>query len=139
LANRFRPNYKLFVKPAEGWVSAVDSAKLTPSDGNPQDGFGSAVAIAGDGDEVFVGAPLNSLDLATLIPRGAAYVYDKPWDGWASTSEFQQILSAPEAVALGEFGGAIALGGKTLAVGAPLTGPSMVGTVYVFEERHDEH
>jgi hypothetical protein len=129
----------LFVKPAGRWVSATESAKLTASDGKPQDGFGFSVAIAGDGDEVFVGAPLNNLNPGTSIPQGTAYVYDKPWDGWASTSEFQQKLRATEAVAVGEFGWAIALSGKTFAVGAPVTGPSLVGSVYVFEERHDEH
>ena len=129
----------VFVKPVGGWVSSTGSTKLTASDGEPNDGFGNSVAIAGDDDEVFVGALGNPFNLATQTRgSGAVYVYDRPRDGWTSTSEFQQKL-IPTEVDVIDFGANIALGKQTLAVGSPLSPASNVAKVDIFEKRHDEH
>ena len=38
----------MFVKPAGGWASATETAKLTASDGAAGDDLGQSVAISGD-------------------------------------------------------------------------------------------
>lgn len=129
----------VFVKPVGGWVSSTGSTKLTASDGEPNDGFGNSVAIAGDDDEVFVGALGYPFNLATQTRgSGAVYVYDRPRDGWTSSSEFQQKL-IPTEVDVVDFGTNIALGKQTLAVGSPMSPASTAAKVDIFEKRHDEH
>ena len=60
----------LFTKPAGGWVTATDTAKLTASDGVSDDWFGHSVAV--DGDTVVAGALLDD-DKGS--DSGSAYVY----------------------------------------------------------------
>ena len=44
----------VFVKPASGWASATEAAKLTASDGAASDQLGNSVAISG-GDSTWPG------------------------------------------------------------------------------------
>jgi hypothetical protein len=61
----------VFVRPAGGWTSETESAKLVASDGALQDEFGRCVAI--DGATVAVGSFMADLDSST--DQGAAYVF----------------------------------------------------------------
>ena len=48
----------VFQAPSGGWADAsIPAATLTPADGTANDGFGSAVALAGDGGALAVGDP----------------------------------------------------------------------------------
>lgn len=58
----------VFSKPAGGWTTGTQTAKLTASDGAANDEFGFSVAAASDGSAI-VGAPFND------SYAGAAYVF----------------------------------------------------------------
>ena len=61
----------VFGKPADGWVTATETAKLTASDGAADDNFGWSVAV--DLDTVMAGA---SLDDDNGTDSGSVYVYE---------------------------------------------------------------
>jgi trimeric autotransporter adhesin len=70
------------------------------------DKFGTDVAI--DGDLIVVGAPDQDAD------AGAAYVYQRTGEVWSN----QGFLKASNAEGGDQFGGAVAIGGNTIVVGA---------------------
>jgi hypothetical protein len=122
----------VFVEPSTGWSNTTETAKLTASDGQQDDHFGSAVSICKD--TVAVGAPQAS---GTRNAReGATYLYIKPKRGWKTTSGFASKLSASDGHAGDKLGNAIAfsLDGTTLVTGAEdaKSGSKESGAAYVF-------
>ena len=71
----------LFIRPAGGWATANETARLTASDGAAGDWFGTSVAV--DGDKVAVGASGND---DSGSQSGSAYVFIKPAGGWVSAT-----------------------------------------------------
>jgi hypothetical protein len=121
----------VFIKPAGGWTSMTEVARLTPSDANGSgSSFGFAVAISGDGDTVAVGAPQA---VASLNPfkEGASYVFVKPLGGWTGNLNETAKLTASDAGASDKFGSSIGIGGdgSTIVVGSPQASP---GAAYIF-------
>ena len=112
----------LFTKPAAGWATDTETAKLTASDGTAGDFFGYSVAV--DGDTVVVGATLADGNSAS---SGKVYLFTKPGNGWATDTETAK-LTASDGAAFDLFGYSVAVDGDTVVVGA--LGNS--GTVYVF-------
>ena len=129
----------VFTEPASGWTNMTQTAKLTASDGKTCDYFGDSVAISGN--TVAVGA--YSATVGGDICRGAAYVFAEPASGWTNMTQTAKLTSSRGAVG-NDFGGAIAISGNTVVVGAPgrinaLLGlvPSSIvgaGAAYVFTE-----
>ena len=99
----------MFERDGAAWV---ERQKLTASDGDMQDGFGTAVAL--DGTTLVVGAPNAGAPAA-----GAAYVFTLDGATWSEATRI-----AGQAVD-DLFGRAVALRGERLGVGAPGAG---VGT-----------
>ena len=91
-----------------GAIWSVPDAHVTPSDGAPEDRFGSAVAV--DGAHLLVGAPLQG---DSGYRAGAVYAFEHDGQDWI---ESQQIRP-DDLVAYGEFGSAIAIDGDLLAIG----------------------
>ena len=60
----------MFAKPAAGWATNTETAKLTASDAAADDQYGYSVAI--NDDTVVVGAPQND---SQALDAGAAYFY----------------------------------------------------------------
>jgi hypothetical protein len=85
----------------------VQLAELTASDG--ASGFGGSVSISGN--TVVVGAP-DSNDL-----RGAAYVFEKPENGWTNMTQTAKLTASDGADA--KFGSSVAISGNTIVIGAP--------------------
>jgi FG-GAP repeat len=102
----------VFVKPATGWTNMTQTAILTPSDGVLCGQFGISVAVSGD--KVGVGAPENT---AGGVNNGAAYVYVKPRNGWANTTETAKLTSSDTAVG-NFFGTSVSLSGTTFVAGS---------------------
>src|SRR5439155_932547 len=107
---------------------AAQTAQLPPQDVEDFGSAGSAVAI--DGDWAVVGIP--GLDgLGANSNSGAVYVWihNLAGPGWA-----EQKLHGSNAAAGDEFGGAVAISGDTLAVGAAHESAAQAssGAVYVF-------
>lgn len=117
--NRFQGAAYVFVKPATGWASMTESAKLTASDGQEGNEFAYSLAISGN--TLVVGSSNNP-------SASAAYVFVKPTTGWATTSQFKARLTASDG---GIFGFSVAISGRTLVSGA-IGNNQLQGAAYVF-------
>jgi len=117
----------LFVKPAGGWTSTTETAKLTASDGLPFDFLGRAVCI--EGDIAVVGAPGD--DFGTSFSQGSAYVFKKPSGGWTNMTETEKLV-ASDGVFGDLFATALDISGSTVIVGSQF-GLGDQKSVYVFE------
>ena len=102
----------VFVKPATGWVTATETAKLTASDGAAGDGFGRSVSV--HGDTIVVGAYADNDDGNN---SGSAYVFVKPSTGWVTATETAK-LTASDVAGSDEFGRSVSVHGGTIVVGA---------------------
>ena len=98
----------MFVKPAGGWASRTQTAKLTASDGDWFDRLGWSVAIAGD--TIVAGAPRPT----GPIDAGAVYVFVRPAGGWADRTQTAK-LTASQGRSLGF---SVAISGDTIVAGA---------------------
>lgn len=96
----------VFVKPAGGWTSMTETAKLTPSDVMDHDHFGSDVAVSGS--VAVVGSTKSD---------GAAYLFVKPGSGWKSMTETAKLTASdgPQFY----LGFSVAINGDTVVAGAP--------------------
>jgi hypothetical protein len=106
----------VFVRPAGGWATATETARLTASDAATGDFFGGSVALSADGATALVGA---LFDDGAHSNQGSAYVFTRPVGGWASTTETAH-LTASDAATGDFFGVSVALSGNgaTALVGA---------------------
>lgn len=104
----------------------IETAKLTASDADAEDGFGSDVAI--HGEQIIVGAPFNQ---DAGVRSGSAYIYEKTDGEWVETAK---LVSAD----LDEedwFGFSVDIEGDRAAVGAWLEGDeAYYGAAYLFEK-----
>jgi len=104
----------VFVKPAGGWTSMTETARLYPSTLPQGAYFGTSVAIAGS--TIAVAASGSNSE-------GAGYVFVKPASGWENMSETAELTSTAF-----DFGEAIATNGETVAVAGSLA------TVFVYKK-----
>ncbi len=102
-----------------------EQQKLSAADGQSSDGFGSAVAVAGD--NVVVGAPDDD-DLGSS--SGSAYLFTRGPENWNETAK----LVAGDGMASDHFGWGVALDDATAIVGAPDDGQGgqWAGAAYTF-------
>ncbi len=98
-------------------LHAVELDKLTAADAAAVDQFGTSIALAGD--TALIGAPHDD-------GHGSAYVFVRVGASWIQ----QAKLTAADAEAGDEFGGAVALFGDTALIGASRDGTT--GSAYVF-------
>lgn len=106
-------------------------ARLTASDGEPTDYFGTSVAISGD--TAVVGAVGDDDNGSN---SGSAYVFEEPPGGWMDMTENAK-LTACDADSDSHFGVSVAIEGVTLIIGAYVNdneNGSHAGSAYVFEE-----
>lgn len=110
---------------AEWW----SESKLTPSDGSPDDWFGTSVSV--DGNYAIVGAFLD--DNTNGINAGAAYILERNGAGnWILGPK----LIAADGAADDHFGWSVAISGNFAIVGAPREDQTFLtdtGAVYIFE------
>jgi hypothetical protein len=92
------------VKPAGGWKSTTQTAKLESSDIASGDNFGWSVGISGD--TVVAGAPQISTG------NGKGYVFVKPTTGWHNMTETAELTPSNGGFQL-NFGWAAAIDGNT--------------------------
>ena len=106
----------VFARTASGWSAPQ---KLTASNSNPVDAFGSSVAV--DGATIAVGARLR------INGRGGVYVFSGTGARWIET----QMLTASDSALYDNLGVSIALRGDNLVAGAPRKN-SFTGGAYLF-------
>ncbi|NOS99064.1 MAG: hypothetical protein HOP29_00365 [Phycisphaerales bacterium] len=97
----------VFVVSGGGWSQEV---KLTAADADPDDAFGSAIAISGD--RAVVGAPGDDDGGADA---GAAYVFERSGAVWTPVGK----LTATDASTGQDFGRSVSVSGGLIIVGAP--------------------
>jgi len=91
----------------ERGTSWLQQAKLTASDGQPNDQFG--FSSASGGDTVVVGMEYGN--------RSEVYLFVKPADGWGDMTETAKLT--PSDGPISNFGYSVAVSGDTVIVGAP--------------------
>jgi hypothetical protein len=106
----------VFVRSGTTWTQ---EAKLTASNGVPNDSFGSSVALRGN--TAIVGA------VGVAGNAGAAYVFVRKGTVWTQ----QAVLTASDGAGFDKFGSSVALNGGTALVGA-FWKASQTGAAYVF-------
>ena len=110
----------IFVRSGGAWVQ---QQKLTASDGESGDGFGSAMALYEN--TLIIGAPYAN-DMGE--DSGSAYVFRRDARGiWS----LQQKLTSSDAEAWDEFGISVAVEGDVLVIGA-FGDDAYAGSAYVF-------
>ena len=120
----------VFVKPASGWTSMTETAKLTAGDELFGDAFGWSVAINNTGIAVIGSVRANAL-------TGKGYIYSKPLTGWTTTSQFRAELTGSDSGGDDWFGYSVALSGTNSVVGARANPWSLTthygpGATYIF-------
>jgi hypothetical protein len=121
----------VFVKPAGGWVTMTETAKLTASDGAGVDWFGESVAVSGD--TVVVGAIFD--DIGANSDQGSAYVFIRPAGGWSGNLTETAKLTTSDGASNDRFGESVTVSGDTVVVGAiwdDIGANSNQGSAYVF-------
>ena len=129
-ANGYQGSVYVFTRPAGGWSTGTQVAKLTASDGGSWEYFAESVAI--DGDTVVVGSPGDTI--SGNFSQGSAYIFTRPASGWASGTEAAK-LTAADGTSSARFGQAVAIDGDTIVVGAPgdsIGGSYSQGAAYTF-------
>jgi hypothetical protein len=120
----------VFVRPASGWKSATQTAKLTASNDTANNDLGQTVAVSGD-------TVVASVRLHRANPnndRTVLYVYAKPPSGWKNatqTAELTETNSRED----DSLGASLAVLGNTILAGDPnhrFTANSINGAAYVF-------
>src|SRR5262245_31017864 len=102
------------------------ASRLTPAGAGADDLFGWSVAVSGT--TAVVGAPGRGI---SGVFKGSAFVFTRAGEGWQQEAE----LSAADGDNADGFGGAVAISGDTIVVGAPGTDPGGrpgAGAAYVF-------
>jgi hypothetical protein len=126
-AGHFRGNFSdaayIFRRPENGWMDMTETAKLTSTDVQDGDEFGSSVAM--DGNTIVVGASWHYV--GSVSRAGAAFVY--LWNG--TTWEQEAMLTASVPIPNNFLGRSVALSQDMIVVGASGTWGS-VGSAYVF-------
>jgi FG-GAP repeat len=115
----------VFVKPAGGWTSMTQTAKLTASDGVLDDELGYSVSISGN--TIALGAP----QLESLANPGKAYVFVEPATGWTNMTQTGE-LTVPEAEDGSYIGLTISVNGDVIVAGAP--SEFFPGAAYLFQK-----
>jgi len=112
----------VFTRSGGSWS---EQAKLTSSDTQANDRFGSYVAVSGE--TIVVGAWAET---TSGTSAGAAYVFTRSGGSWSE----QAKLMASDAEAGDRFGSSVAVSGETVVVGASHedAGGSAAGAAYVF-------
>ncbi|GEM_PF-1178374 len=120
----------VYSRPSSGWADAVETAKLTASDGVLGDGFGYAVGISGG----TIVASAYSATVGSVQYGGKAYVFLRPSGGWVNATEDAMLIPS-DGIASGYFGTALGISGDTVVVsmrGATVGSNTRQGALYVF-------
>jgi len=108
-ASNYKGSAYLFVKPKGGWRTMTETAKLTASDGQSRDEFGTSVSV--DANTAFVGS------YAANSAHGKVYIFIKPQTGWSNSTENAQFAPS-DGSPYYNFGVSIDHDNSTIVVGA---------------------
>ena len=117
----------LFEKPAGGWVTTTETAKLSAGDGEENDEFGKSVAVSGT--TAVVGAHYDLV--AETGGQGSAYVFSKSGSAWSQVAK----LTATDGEWADRLGISVAVADGLVVAGAwgDDDAANQGGAVYLFE------
>lgn len=131
--NQERGAVYVFVEPAGGWVDESQTAKLTASNGHPDDLLGTSVAT--NGGLIVSGAPCFSLasnrQTSPFFCEGALYVFARPPGGWVNQTQ-SAMITGSDARYAAYLGTSAAIEGITPVAGASFSTIRNRGAAYVF-------
>ena len=104
----------VYTKPASGWRSATETARLTARNAMPGMGLGQSVAVSGA--TVVSGA--SGMDRGAVPNTGGALVFQRSGNQWTNSTQ-KATLTAGDAWANSDNGHAVAFSADAIAVGAP--------------------
>lgn len=118
----------IFERTGTDWLQ---QAKLTASDGQVSDYFGSSVSI--DGGQIIVGA--FGSDDGWIRNCGSAYIFERPPDGWVDATETVK-LTAADSDDYDEFGKSVSISADRAVVGADYDDDrgEQSGSIYILEQ-----
>jgi hypothetical protein len=116
---------------SSSWSSYTEQQKLTASDKDNGDYFGSSVALSTDGSTAIIGVPYEAT--SPNYYNGAAYVFVRSFGSWSQEAK----LLASDIDNGDQFGQSVALSGdgNTALIGAPYDASPPkygVGSAYIF-------
>lgn len=119
----------VFSKPLNGWTNATETAKLKALDGSQGNQFGYSVAISGS--TILVG---TNKDNDNGSNSGSAYIFQKPLNGWISTSFYVAKLKPADGASGDNFGISVSISNDVAVIGANQNDDagSNSGSAYVF-------
>jgi len=123
----------VYTEPAGGWTTMTQTAKLTAFDGTASAQFGSSISVSGN--TIAVGAPYALVGTGS-VQSGAAYVYTKPANGWATTSVCSKLV-ASDGATNDQLGSKIGISGNTVvatAAAAAVNSNADQGAAYVYTQ-----
>jgi hypothetical protein len=107
----------VFTKPVSGWMSTTETARLSPSNGQHFDSFGSAVSVKG----VVAAAGAPGVDVSQGYAHGAVYLFKETPGGWQNMTETAELTDGqPEQYE--DLGFSVVIEGGTVVAGAPCAG-----------------
>jgi len=130
-SNNYNNSFKIHFSNNESSLINLNETKLTASDGEPHDFFGTSVSI--NGDTAIIGAPYDD-EGNIRTNSGSAYVFTRIDDTWVET----QKLTPADGKSEDQFGKIVSISGDTAIIGAIRL---IIGTyktsVYVFTRIDD--
>jgi hypothetical protein len=117
----------VFLKPASGWTDMTETAKLTASDGNPDDNLGISVGISGN--TIVAGADFECI---TGQEPSKVYVFVEPVGGWQDMTQTAELTPSDGPGCLGY---SVGISGNAVVAGAPYASAGEhkdQGAAYVF-------
>ena len=117
----------VYTMPAEGWGNMTENAILSPSDGTSGNGFGWSVEM--DQEVIVVGSYKN---VANGTPSGAAYVYEKPSNGWVNMTESAKLIPS-DGYAYDHFGSDVDISDDDIIIAADYKA-GRTGAAYVYSK-----
>jgi len=134
----------VFVKPLAGWSSPTPLTEAATLRAFAREGtahFGFSVDVSND--VVVVGAfgDPNKVGVSTSAGSGAAFIFEKPFNGWFGLQTETVKLNAVDRSGKDNFGHSVAISADTVVVGAPrseeaVVAPSVAkvdsGAMYLF-------
>jgi hypothetical protein len=120
----------VFTRPATGWHTETQAAKLTAFHGGPTANLGASVAISGN--VIASGAPEATIGGQQI--QGAVYMFVKPGTGWHNETQAAK-LTASDGAQLDTLGDTVGISGATVVAGAgtaTVNGNTNQGAAYVF-------
>ncbi len=121
----------VFVKPANGWTDATQTAKLMSSDLKSNSYFGSSVSIRND--VIAIGADGAAVGANPF--QGAIYLYRKPGKVWVTTSTCSAKLIASDGAKGDQLGYSVSISEDSVVAGArsaQVAGNAGQGAAYLF-------